>query len=170
MRRRRELYRAHHRGFGAWWFASDRQGRFNLDSPCGTCYLAIDEETALRERLGPTTGVVSYGWADETQVFVLEVQHGGRCRQHLSQPRDPLRNDQRSGHLRLAAPSRGPRIPPRYRRGRMPARRTRSQATSVRQDATDHCLRLAPLPDRSKVNTRGGPRHGNTELPQAVHR
>lgn len=76
--RRRELYRAHHRDFGAWWFASDTQGRFNLDPPNGTCYLATDEETALRERLGPTTGVVSYGWANETRVSLLAIQRGGR--------------------------------------------------------------------------------------------
>lgn len=78
LRRRRVLLRAHHRDFGAWWFASDTEGRFNLDPPNGTCYLAVDEETALRERLGPTNGVVSYGWADETRVSVLEVQRGGR--------------------------------------------------------------------------------------------
>lgn len=53
LRRRRVLLRAHHRDFGAWWFASDTEGRFNLDPPNGTCYLAVDEETALRERLGP---------------------------------------------------------------------------------------------------------------------
>ncbi|MCE5288655.1 MAG: RES domain-containing protein [Nocardiaceae bacterium] len=56
-----ELYRAHHRDFGVWWFASDTGGRFNLEATNGTCYLAVDEETALRERLGPTTGVVSHG-------------------------------------------------------------------------------------------------------------
>ena len=78
LRRQTPLYRAHHRDFGAWWFASDPGGRFNLAAPNGTCYLAVDEETALRERLGPTTGIVSYGWADETRVSVLEVQRGGR--------------------------------------------------------------------------------------------
>ncbi|AFM20039.1 hypothetical protein Mycch_5362 (plasmid) [Mycolicibacterium chubuense NBB4] len=78
LRRQAQLYRAHHRAFGAWWFASDPGGRFNLAAPNSTCYLAADEETALRERLGPTAGVVSYGWADETRVSVLEVQRGGR--------------------------------------------------------------------------------------------
>lgn len=78
LRKGRALRRAHHRDFGAWWFASDTGGRFNLDPPNGTCYLAVDEETALRERLGPTTGVVSYGWADETRVSTLQVHRGGR--------------------------------------------------------------------------------------------
>ena len=78
LRKGRKLHRAHHRDNGPWWFASDTGGRFNLDPPNGTCYLAIDEETALRERLGPTTGVVSHAWADETRVSLVEVQRGGR--------------------------------------------------------------------------------------------
>jgi hypothetical protein len=45
---------------------NSRGGLFSFDPPNGTCYLAVDEETALRERLGPTNRVVSYGWADET--------------------------------------------------------------------------------------------------------
>lgn len=34
----------HHRHHGPWWFSSDGSGRFDLDPPNGTCYLA---ETAL---------------------------------------------------------------------------------------------------------------------------
>lgn len=75
------LYRAHHKNNGPWWFSSDDGGRFNLDPPAGTCYLAMDEETALRERLGRgmlKRGVVSQGWADETVVSRVSVHRGGQ--------------------------------------------------------------------------------------------
>lgn len=81
LRKGKILYRAHKKGLGPWWFASDDGGRFNLDPPAGTCYLAADEETALRERLGPdmdANGMVSREWADETVVSKLSVQRGGR--------------------------------------------------------------------------------------------
>jgi hypothetical protein len=51
--KRRALYRAHHASVSPWWFASNGDGRFDLDEPCGTCYVALDRGTALRERLGP---------------------------------------------------------------------------------------------------------------------
>jgi len=50
--------RAHAIGLGPWWFAtaqpSDREsgGRFDLDSPEGTCYVARTVETAVREKVG----------------------------------------------------------------------------------------------------------------------
>lgn len=75
------LYRAHHVAYGPWWFASDHEGRFNLDPPRGTCYLADDEKTALRERLGSdidAKGMVSWGWANETAVSKLAVHRGGK--------------------------------------------------------------------------------------------
>ncbi len=81
LRKGRMLYRAHNKDNGPWWFASDDGGRFNLDPPAGTCYLAVDEETALRERLGRAMvkrGVVSQGWADETVVSRVSVFRGGR--------------------------------------------------------------------------------------------
>lgn len=81
LRKGKALYRAHRKDMGPWWFASDDGGRFNLDPPAGTCYLAIDEETALRERLGRAMlrrGVVSQGWADETVVSKVAVFMGGR--------------------------------------------------------------------------------------------
>jgi hypothetical protein len=36
------LYRIHRRDLGAWWFSHDASGRFDLQSPRGTCYLAED--------------------------------------------------------------------------------------------------------------------------------
>jgi hypothetical protein len=81
LRKGKVLFRAHHASNGPWWFASDDGGRFNLDPPAGACYLAADEETALRERLGPdmvSLGQVSVVWADETVVSKVSVQRGGR--------------------------------------------------------------------------------------------
>ncbi len=36
-----------------YYFSSDGSGRFDLDEPEGTCYLASDDVAALRETLGP---------------------------------------------------------------------------------------------------------------------
>jgi hypothetical protein len=47
--KRTPLYRAHRAGTSPWWFACDTEGRFNLEFPAGTCYLAFDSVTALRE-------------------------------------------------------------------------------------------------------------------------
>lgn len=73
-----EAWRAHiHRpdpSAGAWWFASGPDGRFNLDAPRGTCYLASDAASALRERLGPTlSGVNSVEAADVDPVAVSRL-------------------------------------------------------------------------------------------------
>ena len=46
-------YRAHNRAHSPWWFSADRSGRFDLTDGEGTCYLASDIETALRESFGP---------------------------------------------------------------------------------------------------------------------
>lgn len=53
----RRLYREH--GLredaadgGCWWFASDGEGRFDLQSPRGTCYFGETEGVAVRERCG----------------------------------------------------------------------------------------------------------------------
>lgn len=81
LRRGKVVFRAHHVKNGPWWFANGDGGRFDLDAPSGTCYLAADEETALRERLGPDMvrlGTVSQQWADETVVSRLRIQRGGR--------------------------------------------------------------------------------------------
>ncbi|NKZ80542.1 RES domain-containing protein [Rhodococcus hoagii] len=46
---RRQLWRGHKAGNGPWWFASSGRGRFDLVEPRGTCYVAFDERTAIRE-------------------------------------------------------------------------------------------------------------------------
>ena len=51
-----DLFRAHGRDLGPWWFGNDGAGRFDLVPPRGTCYLALDPLSALRERLGPVLG------------------------------------------------------------------------------------------------------------------
>lgn len=50
------LFRAHGRARGSWWFSSDGGGRFDLPPPRGTCYLARDPLTAVREHLGVVLG------------------------------------------------------------------------------------------------------------------
>jgi len=50
------LFRAHKDSLSPWWFGSDAGGRFDLPSPRGTCYTALDAVTAVRERLGPVLG------------------------------------------------------------------------------------------------------------------
>jgi len=73
-----QAWRAHARrpgpSAGAWWFASTPDGRFDLEAPKGTCYLAGDAITALRERLGPTlAGVNSIEAADVDKVAVSRL-------------------------------------------------------------------------------------------------
>ena len=41
--------RMHREGHGAWWFSSDGSGRFDLEHPNGTCYLAETPLGALIE-------------------------------------------------------------------------------------------------------------------------
>jgi RES domain len=70
------LYRAHTFGRSPWWFSSDLTGRFDLLPPNGTCYLATDVMTALRERFGHDLvrqGVVTFEAAARTAVSTLEV-------------------------------------------------------------------------------------------------
>lgn len=75
----RRLFRAHTADLGPWWFSSDGSGRFDLEPPFGTCYLATDVETALRERFGHELiefGLVSFGAAATTVVSRVHVRPG----------------------------------------------------------------------------------------------
>lgn len=65
------LYRAHAASRGVWWWGSapdtpEDGGRFDLPSPHGTCYLALDAPTALRERFGES--LISIGTIGVTEV------------------------------------------------------------------------------------------------------
>jgi hypothetical protein len=70
------LYRAHGAGRSPWWFSSNLSGRFDLIQPNGTCYLATDVISALRERFGHELvrqGVVTFNAAAGTEVSKLHV-------------------------------------------------------------------------------------------------
>lgn len=70
------LYRAHTVGTSPWWFSADLSGRFDLLQPDGTCYLATDVATALRERFGHELvrqGTITFQAASRTQVSTLQV-------------------------------------------------------------------------------------------------
>jgi hypothetical protein len=70
------LHRAHTAGNSPWWFSSDLSGRFDLTAPNGTCYLATDLTSALRERFGHALvrqGVVTFEAAARTVVSTLQV-------------------------------------------------------------------------------------------------
>jgi hypothetical protein len=58
-----------------WWFCSDRQCRFDLDAPDGTCYLAHDEIGALLELIGPelADGVVSQEFLAARRIHRLAL-------------------------------------------------------------------------------------------------
>ncbi len=44
------LFRAASLPRNPWWFGSDGSQRFDLHPPRGTCYVAVDVETAIREK------------------------------------------------------------------------------------------------------------------------
>lgn len=52
--------RTHGSAFGAWYFASNGDGRFDLASPHGTCYVAEDEVVTLLEKFGGMKWVPGY--------------------------------------------------------------------------------------------------------------
>jgi hypothetical protein len=62
----RMLVRVCRRSNRTWWFSSDGSGRFDLEPPDGTCYLATDGFAALREatRAGPVTP----GWVADREL------------------------------------------------------------------------------------------------------
>jgi len=77
--------RSHAVANAAWWFASapaSGGGRFDLDSPLGTCYVADNVEVAVRERLRETivaSGVVSPVLAERFAVSVFPMPRAWRC-------------------------------------------------------------------------------------------
>lgn len=63
-------------GNSPWWFSSDLSGRFDLTAPDGTCYLATDLTSALRERFGHALvrqGMVTFEAAARTVVSTLRA-------------------------------------------------------------------------------------------------
>ncbi|WP_241665660.1 RES family NAD+ phosphorylase [Prescottella subtropica] len=75
------LTRGHRAVNSPWWFASSGGGRFDLTSPRGTCYLALDEHTSIRETVGAvlaTAGVISEEFAADRRLSTLAVPHDHR--------------------------------------------------------------------------------------------
>jgi hypothetical protein len=69
-------YRQHQ--LGPWYFDASPQGRFNLDAPRGTCYLASTPEAAAREFIGrdvARAGFVAAGLLRERYVSELLLPH-----------------------------------------------------------------------------------------------
>ena len=76
-----KLIRGHSAANGPWWFSSSGGGRFDLTPPRGTCYLAFDEVTAIRETVGEalaTTGIITDTFAATRQLSTLVVPHDHR--------------------------------------------------------------------------------------------
>ena len=73
-----DLFRAHASEFGPWWFGNEGGGRFDLPSPRGTCYTALDPGSALRERVGPVLGAavaVPESLLEDVVVSRLRLPH-----------------------------------------------------------------------------------------------
>lgn len=70
-----DLFRVVRRGFGPWWFGSSMKGRFDLTEPDGTCYLAMNEISALLEVIGPDLerGAISARFLSDRSLRKLRV-------------------------------------------------------------------------------------------------
>ena len=71
-----EVFRGHRRTLGPWFFSGSGAGRFDLDGGRGTCYLAVDAATAVREVLGAALhqlGFVSTAFAAERVISRLRL-------------------------------------------------------------------------------------------------
>ena len=70
------FYRSTAVGRTPWWFGSEGTQRFDLLAPNGTCYLATDLETAIRERGRETlmaTGKLTRAFVESMQVYELHL-------------------------------------------------------------------------------------------------
>lgn len=70
------LYRSTATDRTPWWFGSDGSQRFDLNPPHGTCYLALDIETAVRERGRErllSTGMLSPAFIAAMNVYELRL-------------------------------------------------------------------------------------------------
>ncbi|WP_168796461.1 RES family NAD+ phosphorylase [Arthrobacter echini] len=65
------LYRATSTDHSPWWFGSTGTQRFDLEPPDGTCYLAVDIETAVRER--GRERLLNSGMMTTTQIAEMNV-------------------------------------------------------------------------------------------------
>lgn len=84
----RELWRVVRDGHGAWWFGSSLEGRFDLQAPKGTCYLASDDLGAILEILGPDLlpgGMAPLSFLHARHLAALRVPHEHRLANCLVQ-------------------------------------------------------------------------------------
>ncbi|WP_305091850.1 RES domain-containing protein [Prescottella sp. R16] len=70
------LLRGHRVANSPWWFASSGGGRFDLALPRGTCYLALDEATAIRETVGEA-GDASWPVDPSPESFAVAARRQG---------------------------------------------------------------------------------------------
>jgi hypothetical protein len=78
LRPTKQLFRAHQKMNGPWWFSSNGSGRFDLTGSKGTCYLADSAAAALREALGAplvTAGVIDLTELEGRVISVLTVEN-----------------------------------------------------------------------------------------------
>lgn len=70
-----EVARVVRTGAEPWWFSSNAGGRFDLEAPDGTCYVAEDDLTALLEVIGPDLdgGVVATETLDARRLRTLRL-------------------------------------------------------------------------------------------------
>ncbi|MEM7480913.1 MAG: RES domain-containing protein [Acidobacteriota bacterium] len=70
-----DLYRIVHEGLGPWWFGHRGDGRFDLEAPHGTCYLAREPLAALLDVIGPNRagGAVSRAFLAARRMRRLRV-------------------------------------------------------------------------------------------------
>ncbi|NOX23696.1 MAG: RES domain-containing protein [Actinobacteria bacterium] len=75
LRSNQRFFRCSRSSNGPWWFASTGAGRFDLNAPRGTCYLATDPVMAVVEALGPTAGnrLVTPEWLEQRTVRLLRL-------------------------------------------------------------------------------------------------
>ena len=66
------LYRAHAFDKSPWWFSSSGEGRFDLTTgPYGTCYLANNIRTTVRERIGEPLVKAGFIHADDARKMCV---------------------------------------------------------------------------------------------------
>ncbi|HZD65267.1 MAG TPA: hypothetical protein VE152_04135, partial [Acidimicrobiales bacterium] len=97
------FYRIHWADRGAWWFSSDGSGRFDLERPRGTCYVAqdalgafaevgarltyLDPEELARRSLACLRVPRPLYVADVISPLAADVGVGARCRTGMDYPR-----------------------------------------------------------------------------------
>lgn len=70
-------WRVHQRRFQPWFYSSGAGGRFNLDDPFGTLYVASHPDVALRESAGTDmvgTTIIDADWADRRAVSHMPME------------------------------------------------------------------------------------------------